>query len=67
MPELNLSKRTNSGRGTVHTLFELLQIGKIHERSDLVPRPTLEVGPRTTKLKRPIKRNAAQNLKAEKA
>ena len=67
MPELDLSKRTNSGRGTVHTLTELLQIGKIHERSDLVPRPTPEVGPRTTKLRRPIKRNEAQNLKAEKA
>ena len=44
----------------------LLKLGEIHERSDLVPRPTPEVGPRTTKLKRPIKRNAAQKLKGRK-
>ena len=40
MPELDLSKRTNSGRGTVHTLTELPKLGKVIEG------PTSSQGPR---------------------
>ena len=65
MPELDLSK-DELGQGHCSYPDRAPQTREVHRRSDLVPRPTPEVGPRTNKLKKAHQKERSPKPKGRK-